>query len=217
MSQAIPPKLNQLLESMPDVDRVSLLKIAHHYRMDLDDPGFLPLLLTQQGISALDKSKAEMVMEVERSLDLMAERITAAAADARKVETDFLTWHASECGDMVEKRAAEAETAMKQALAAWADRSIIVALDQAISSRAGAATIVAEATAKAAAETFAEATNEAIRATRSAADAVSAAAQEARDAAETVKQFNWVWLGLAFLAGAVAYATLPLLLRKLFS
>ncbi len=87
---ALPPKLQQLLATLPDIDKVALLALAHRYKMDLDDPGFLPLLLTQQGIAALDKAKAELVQEIERSLDFVANKV---ASVGREEETRLLRFN----------------------------------------------------------------------------------------------------------------------------
>lgn len=205
--QPIPPKLQQLLAVLPDVDRVSLLAIANHYKMDLDDPSYLPLLLTQQGISALDKSKAEMVVEVRDALDLVADRIAAAAAMAREVETAQIEEHSRRCADFLRRRAAESEAAMHQALASWAPRAIDEALAQAISRRVQAAAniaiTIAEATAANAAKKFSAEAEVATREVQQAAEAAGAAAREARAAVRAAGQgqVSWVWMPAAFFAG----------------
>lgn len=208
-AQAVPPKLQQLLETLPDVDKVKLLAIAHHYKMDLDDPGFLPLLLTQQGISALDKAKAEMVLEVEKTLDLLAERMAVAGQHEEK----RLGMYTDRLAGYMKQRAAEAEAGMKQALAAWAERALSEALDKAIASRADAATATAVATTRRAAETFVEASGTAAAKAQQAAAAAIAAAHEAREAASRLET---AWLWAAFLGGGLTWAVALEAVKRIF-
>lgn len=83
MNQA-PPKLQQLLHQMPDVDKVKLLQIAQHYAMDLDDPGFLPLLLTHQGIEALEYAKNELIREAGGTVSVALNQAQKALETAEK-------------------------------------------------------------------------------------------------------------------------------------
>lgn len=129
---ALPPKLQQLLSTMPDVDKVKLMQIAHQYKMDLDDPGFLPLLLTQQGIEALDKARAGLESEAAATIERVASQVVA----TREAEAAKLKEYTGDLGAIVRAEAAQAQTAMQQALSAWAERSLTDALDAAIKARA---------------------------------------------------------------------------------
>lgn len=196
---ALPPKLQQLLATLPDIDKVALLALAHRYKMDLDDPGFLPLLLTQQGIAALDKAKAELVQEIERSLDFVANKV---ASVGREEETRLLRFNDRLAG-VLQQTSAEAEARMKQALAGWAARALDDALDRAIRSRANAAADAAVAEIDAAASAFLQKTEAAAEKAQLINNATAATLQNAREAVGGLRP---AWLLAVFAAGATAGA-----------
>lgn len=118
MNQA-PPKLQQLLQQMPDVDKVKLLQIANHYSMDLDDPGFLPLLLTQQGIEALESAKNELIREAGGAVTFALSQAQKAFDDSAKSKTDDLENLKLTALVKIEECASESEMALKSAIGKW--------------------------------------------------------------------------------------------------
>lgn len=205
---ALPPKLHQLLSSMPDVDKVKLMQIAHHYKMDLDDPGFLPLLLTQQGITALENARAEMVLDVDKSLERMAGKIVDASAG----ESERLKDYSTQLAGFLKQQAAEAEASMKQALATWAHDALIEAIANAICEQAAKTTAAAEARANAASVAFAGCCEQSALIVKMAGVDAAAAAKKAHEA---VVQLGTAWLLAALLGGMVAGAMMLELIKRL--
>lgn len=115
----IPPKLNQLLQQMPDVDRVKLLQIAQHYKMDLDDPGFLPLLLTKQGIEALESAKNELVREAGGTVTFALSKAQQVFDESVKSKSDDLENAKIAALIKIDECANESELAIKNAVQKW--------------------------------------------------------------------------------------------------
>lgn len=204
---AMPPKLQQLLASMPDVDKVKLMQIAHAYKMDLDDPGFLPLLLTQQGIEALDKARAGLESEASATLERVAEQIIK----TREAQAALLKDYMGDLSAIVRAEAAKAQAAMQAALAAWAERSLTDALDAAIKARSRSATEAAATAATQAAEAFAVVAR---RATTDTTTAASRAAEAAKAAQEAAGRIGWALMLSTFFFGATTGAAgLALIIR----
>lgn len=115
----IPPKLQQLLQQMPDADNVKLVQIAKHYSMDLDDPGFLPLLLTRQGIEALESAKNELVREAGGTVTFALCQAQKAFDDSAKSKSDDLENLKSAALIKINECASESELAIKTAVQKW--------------------------------------------------------------------------------------------------
>lgn len=200
---ALPPKLEQLLATMPDVDKVAVLRIAQRYRMDLDDPGFLPLLLTREGITALEKARDELVAETDRTVNMALQKTNEAIGRKATVEAET-----------IRARAADAEAAMKEALAAWAERSLQNAVEQALTSNAAGLAKAQEQHIRTISEMFALAASTAANECRAAARAASTAVQQAEEAAGNT---NYLLATLVFLFGGIVGTAMTLLAHKLFN
>jgi hypothetical protein len=115
----IPPKLNQLLQQMHDVDKVKLLQIAQHYKMDLDDPGFLPLLLTKQGIEALESAKNELIREAGGTVTFALSKAQQVFDESSKSKSDELEKAKETALIKINECASESELAIKNAVQNW--------------------------------------------------------------------------------------------------
>ncbi|MBA3034692.1 MAG: hypothetical protein KKF85_02720 [Gammaproteobacteria bacterium] len=209
--QRIPPKLRQLLESMPDVDKVKLMQIAHHYSMDLDDPGFLPLLLTQQGISALEKARAEMVSEVDAALN----RVAAKIVEASSGEAERLKEYSASLAGHLKQQTEEAEAKIKNAVGTWAAGPLVDAVFSAvveqIEATAAVATKAAAASADAASAKFSQNCEAAVLSARTAAGCAEAAAAEA---SAVMDRAGAGWMTALFLGGALTGALLLAIVQR---
>lgn len=200
---ALPPKLEQLLATMPDVDKVAVLRIAQHYRMDLDDPGFLPLLLTREGISALEKARDELAAETDRTINMALQKASEAIAQKTTAAAETILAHT-----------AEAEAEMKKALAAWAERSLQNAVNQALASNASGMAAAQEHHIRTVSEMFALAATTAANECNAAARAATAAVQQAEEAARNT---NFLLVTLVFLSGGIVGTAMTLFAHKLLN
>ncbi|MHB1358287.1 MAG: hypothetical protein ACYCWC_01735 [Rhodocyclaceae bacterium] len=209
----IPPKLQQLIERLPDVDRVKLLAIAHEYKMDLDDPSYLPLLLTQQGITALAAAKSEMVGEVDAALN----RVAAKIVEASSGEAERLKEYSASLAGHLKQQTEEAEAKIKNAVGTWAAGPLVdavfSALVEQIEATAAVATKAAAAQANAAAAQFVETVGIAALQAREAGAAADAASMVARGALDRVEAG---WMAALFLGGAVAGALALEIVKRVF-
>lgn len=194
---AMPPKLQQLLSTMPDVDKVNLLALAHHYRMDLDDPGFLPLLLTREGIAALDKAKTGLVQEVERTTGYVLGQIDEAINQRIEQENTRLEKCTVELVGHLKSESTASEVAAKVELATWTNDTLKNVVEPALIASAKTAAAIAA--------------SESIEKLSIAATAVTqqcqAAAQAARDAAASAESAaqgtNWIMIFAVFACGVL--------------
>lgn len=191
-----PPKLQQLLQQMPDVDKVKLLQIAQHYKMDLDDPGFLPLLLTQQGIEALESAKNELVREAGGTVTFALSQAQKAFDDSAKSKADDLQNLKAAALVKIDEYASESEIALKSAVESWSFKvfsdAVLAALNQHIPTAMSAAEISAIQSAKI--------LNEKIN---TASVTATAAAETINDAA---KNIGTAWLLIVLFAGLLVGA-----------
>ena len=208
---ALPPKLNQLLESMPDVDKVKLMQIAHHYKMDLDDPGFLPLLLTQQGITALAAAKAEMVGEVDAALN----RVAAKIVEASSSEAERLKEYSASLAAHLRQQTEEGGAKIKHAVGTWAAGPLVDAVFSAvveqIEATAAVATKAAAASADAASAKFSQNCEAAVLSARTAAGCAEAAAAEANT---VLDRASAGWMTALFFGGALTGALLLAIVQR---
>lgn len=197
MGEPIPPRLQQLLASMQDVDKVKLVQIAHHYRMDLDDPGFLPLLLTREGIASLDKAKTDLVQEVERTTGFVLGQIDEAINERIEQEYARLANCAIELVGLLKSESTAAEVAVKVELATWTNDTLKNVVEPALIAAAKSAATAAA--------------SESIEKLSTAATVVTqqcqAAAQAARDAAAAAESAaqgaNWIMIFAVFACGVL--------------
>lgn len=199
-TQKIPPKLQQLLALMPDVDKVNLLHIARHYSMDLDDPGFLPLLLTQQGIKSLADARKSLSDECEKSASLIVSRSTAAIYEHGEAEKLSLTRLREESEKHIQETAADSEKALHEALAIWADETLHNSIASALVDNSKDATDEAQRIAISAASGFERIANEAAKASRQAAISCDEAS---KSMARTQPIFIALIFAIGVLVGAV--------------
>jgi len=130
----IPPKLQQLLNQISDVDKVKLLQIAHHYKLDLDDPAYLPLLLTHEGIEALKNAAEKLNQDAYKVVDYAIQKAEAAVSQTASAKIDEI----EQARDM-------AETAFKNAIEAWSYHAFEQAVSESLkTSLPGAATAASE-------------------------------------------------------------------------
>ena len=209
----IPPKLQQLLERLPDVDRVKLLAIAHEYKMDLDDPSYLPLLLTQQGITALAAAKSEMVGEVDAALN----RVAAKIVEASSGEAERLKEYSASLAGHLKQQTEEAEAKIKNAVGTWAAGPLVDAVFSAvveqIEATAAVATKAAAASADAASAKFTASCEAAALSARSAAGCAEAAAAEA---SSVLDRASAGWMTALFFGGALTGALLLEIVKRYF-
>lgn len=190
MNQA-PPKLQQLLQQMPDVDKVKLLQLAHHYGMDLDDPGFLPLLLTQQGIEALESAKNNLVREAGGTVTFALSQAQKAFDDSAKAKADDLENLKSAALVKIDEYASESEIALKSAVEKWSFKVFSEAVLSALNQHIPTAMSAAELSAIQSAETLNK--------------KINALSVTATEAAETInnatKNIRIIWLLITLLFG----------------
>ena len=120
----IPPKLQQLLEVMQDVDKVTLLHIARQYQMDLDDPGFLPLLLTKEGIQALQMAVNSLTSETEKAVNFVLQKSSSIMNDVSQAELAKLQSFSQQAADYIQSQQAASEAAMKTALSQYSGKVV---------------------------------------------------------------------------------------------
>lgn len=190
MNQA-PPKLQQLLTQMPDVDKVKLLQIANHYQMDLDDPGFLPLLLTQQGIEALKSAKNELVIEAGGTVTFALSQAQKAFDDSAKSKSDDLENIRDIAQLKITECAEKSELALKSAVEKWSFNVFSGAVAEAISQHIPTAMAAAEQSAIQSAEILNQNINAAAKAATTAAKKID----------EAAKNIGLNWLLVALLCG----------------
>jgi len=195
--QKIPPKLQALLEVIPDIDKVNLLHIARHYQMDLDDPGFLPLLLTQQGIAALEAARSELEKECSASVTFALSRASAAIGEAGKAQQDRIISITQEAEQHLSMCAADTEIALQEAVAIWSERTLSDSIANALMENSEAA----KSTALLAANSFAEVAN---HAASTASDAARDCKKAAEAATEAVKDTKILFVLCVFLLGVIA-------------
>ncbi|MDP2196095.1 MAG: hypothetical protein Q8J72_08930 [Rhodocyclaceae bacterium] len=207
----IPPKLQQLLEQLPDVDKVKLLAIAHQYKMDLDDPSFLPLLLTQQGITALAGAKTELVGEVDAALN----RVAAKIVESSNSEAERLKDYSASLAAFLKQQTEEAEAKIKHAVGTWAAGPLVDAVFSAvveqIEATAAVATKAAAASADAASAKFAASCEAAALSARTAAGCAEAAAAEA---STVLDRASAGWMTALFFGGALTGALLLAIVQR---
>lgn len=130
----IPPKLQQLLNQISDVDKVKLLQIANHYKLDLDDPAYLPLLLTREGIEALENAAEKLNHDAYKVVDYAIQKAESAVSQTAGAKIDE-----------IEEAKNRAETAFKNAVSAWSYEVFESAVSSALkTSLPGAATAASE-------------------------------------------------------------------------
>lgn len=196
----IPPKLQQLLQVMQDVDKVTILQLAHQYQMDLDDPSFLPLLLTKEGIKALEESRKALANECEKTISYalsksadVAEKLTAAGKARVEQETAAATEH-------LKKVREEAEAQMKTALGTWAEQALMDAICCALVEHAKSVTSTAEKSAKESARQFDVYVDKAQEKISVAVDKIEEAASNAESALRDAKLWQ---MGVVLIIGIV--------------
>jgi dGTP triphosphohydrolase len=200
---ALPPKLEQLLATMADVDKIAVLRLAQHYRMDLDDPGFLPLLLTREGIAALEKARDELAAETDRTINMALQKASEAIGLKATAEAET-----------IRARAADAEAEMKAALAAWAEQSLQNAVREALASNASSMAEAQKHHIRSVSEMFALAATTAANECTAAARAATAAVQQAEEAARNT---NFLLATLVFLSGGIVGTALTVLAHKVIN
>ncbi len=208
--EKLPPKLQQLLEILPDVDRVSLLAISQQYRMDLDDPGFLPLLLTTRGITALEEARKALAVECEASIDLAIRRSSASIVEAGNSQAERLASETNRAAAFIDEYAADSEKSIKEALDAWSGDTLNKAIENVLLKNSEEAITTAKGIADTATVEFANTVNNAVVAARQAAIDLKAAAADANDA---VSFIPYLVLAVALLIGMVLGAGGLYLLR----
>lgn len=167
--QKIPPKLQQLLALMPDVDKVNLLHLARHYNMDLDDPGFLPMLILKEGIAALEAFTKSLSVESEKTATLILSRACAAINETGEAEKAALVRLRDEADIYIKQMAADADKALHEALLGWSDETLHSSIAAALVENSRGATAEAERIAIGAATGFAKIANDAAKASNQAA------------------------------------------------
>lgn len=174
----IPQKLNQLLQQMQDVDKVKLLQIAQHYKMDLDDPGFLPLLLTKQGIEALESAKNELVREAGGTVTFALSKAQQVFDESSKSKSDDLEKAKETALIKINECASESEIAIKKAVQNWSLEVFCGAINEALHTELPAALADAKKSADSNAKTMNESTEYFALAVTHAVDRIQNSARE---------------------------------------
>lgn len=202
-SDKLPPKLQQLLEILPNVDRVSLLAISQQYRMDLDDPGFLPLLLTTRGITALEEARKALAAECEASIELAIRRSSTSIVEAGNVQAERLASETNRAAAFIDEYAADAEKGIKDALGLWSGETLNKTIENVLLQNSEEAVTTAKEIADRATGEFTNAVNTAAVAARQAAIDLKTAAEDAKEA---VSFMPYLLLAVVLLIGMVVGA-----------
>lgn len=157
----IPPKLQQLLNQISDVDKVKLLQIASHYKLDLDDPAYLPLLLTREGIEALENATERLNQDAYKVVDYAIQKAESAVSKTAGAKIDE-----------IEEAKNRAETAFKNAVSAWSYEVFESAVSSALKTSLPGAAAAASEVSIILIERLENATNSCIQKINSASEAV---------------------------------------------
>ena len=200
----IPPKLQQLLAILPEVDKVNLLLIAREYDMDLDDPGFLPLLLTKDGIAALKAATKELSEESGKTVSYMLSRTCAAINETATAEKESLGRLKEESELHIKTLFSDGESAFKSSLEKWSEETLTQSIAGALVDNTLKATNVAKDMGIVAANEFKAVADDAAKEFKKAAnDAAVECGKTAEAAKDAVSQIRLAFVCSIFIAGLV--------------